>query len=276
MSDSTERRLDEGRITRPTLAIDAIPAFEDNYIWLIHENGLAVVVDPGDAAPVRARLQAADLRLVAILLTHHHNDHIGGVAELVAATGAPVYGPANERLPHCDHPMREGDRVEIPELKIALHVLDVPGHTAGHIAYAGKVDGRDVVFCGDTLFSGGCGRLFEGTPADMHGSLAKLAALPRATLAYCAHEYTLSNLKWARAVDPGNAPLAGWQRTAEGLRAQQRPTLPTPIGVELAINPFLRTGDPTVRAAAEAHAGKPLSDEVAVLATLRAWKNDFR
>lgn len=257
-------------------AIEALPAFDDNYIWLVHRDGEAVVVDPGLAAPVRERLAAAGLRLRAILLTHHHNDHVGGVAELVAATGATVYGPARETLPHCDVRLQDGDEVRIEELGLVLKVIDVPGHTAGHIAYAGEAGGRPVVFCGDTLFSGGCGRLFEGTPAQMHRSLSRLSALPPATLVYAAHEYTLSNLRWARAVDPENQALAGWQSAAETLRARGRPTLPAALGVEQAINPFLRTGDAAIRRAASAHVGQVLDDEIAVFAALREWKNGYR
>ena len=257
-------------------AIEALPAFDDNYIWLIHRGDHAVVVDPGQAPQVLARLSAAGLRLGAILLTHHHGDHVGGVEALVAATGAKVYGPAHETLPRCDVRLQQGDRVDIDEVGLALTVLDVPGHTAGHIAYAGEAGGRPVVFCGDTLFSGGCGRLFEGTPAQMHASLAKLAALPPATLVYAAHEYTLSNLRWARAVDPDNVALAGWQRAAEALRARECPTLPAALGVELATNPFLRIGNPAIRAAASTHAGQPLADEIAVFAALREWKNGYR
>jgi len=259
-----------------TPAIEALSAFDDNYIWLVHQHGDAVVIDPGQAAPVRARLAAAGLRLSAILLTHHHNDHVGGVAELVADTGATVYGPATETLPHCDVRLQGGDRVTIKEVGLDLQVLDVPGHTAGHIAYAGTAGDKPVVFCGDTLFSGGCGRLFEGTPAQMHASLAQLAALPPATLVYAAHEYTLSNLRWAREVDPDNVALAGWQRAAEALRARGQPTLPAALGVELAINPFLRSHVDVIRAAASAHTGQALQDEIAVFAALREWKNGYR
>ncbi|QEI05313.1 hydroxyacylglutathione hydrolase [Pigmentiphaga aceris] len=277
MSDSTGQQVDQAeQRVHSTPAIEALPAFEDNYIWLVHAGGNAVVIDPGQAAPVRARLAAAGLRLRAILLTHHHNDHVGGVAELVAETGARVYGPATETLPHCDVPLRGGDQVTLAEVGLDLRVIDVPGHTAGHIAYAGYAHSKPVVFCGDTLFSGGCGRLFEGTPAQMHASLASLAALPPATLVYAAHEYTLSNLRWARAVDPDNLALAGWQKAAETLRARGQPTLPAALGVELAINPFLRTHIAGIQAAASSHAGHPLQDEIAVFAALREWKNSFR
>jgi hydroxyacylglutathione hydrolase len=259
-----------------TPAIEALSAFDDNYIWLVHQDGDAVVIDPGQAAPVHARLAAAGLRLSAILLTHHHNDHVGGVAELVADTGATVYGPATETLPHCDVRLQGGDRVQIKEVGLDLQVIDVPGHTAGHIAYAGTAGDKPVVFCGDTLFSGGCGRLFEGTPAQMHASLAQLAALPPATLVYAAHEYTLSNLRWARVVDPDNMALAGWQRAAEALRARGQPSLPAALGVELAINPFLRAHVDVIRAAASAHTGHDLQDDIAVFTALREWKNGYR
>ncbi|MCK9509533.1 MAG: hydroxyacylglutathione hydrolase, partial [Pigmentiphaga sp.] len=176
-----------------TSHIIGLPAFDDNYIWLIRNQTLCAVVDPGDAAPVLKALQQHRLQLRAIFLTHHHRDHTGGVLELVEQTGATVFGPQNEKLPHCDRRLLEHDRVMLPELDLDLEVLDVPGHTAGHIAYFGQAAGKaPVLFCGDTLFSGGSGRLFEGTPEQMVHSLEKIQALPDTTLVYCAHEYTLS------------------------------------------------------------------------------------
>lgn len=257
--------------------ISGIPAFNDNYLWLVRQGTLAAVVDPGDAAPVMAALQQQRVQLRAILLTHHHKDHVGGVLELVERTGATVFGPASEKLPHCDRRLAQGDRVTLPELDLDLEVLDVPGHTAGHIAYAGRAGGVEpLVFCGDTLFASGCGRLFEGTPRQMHESLAKLAALPDETRVYCAHEYTLSNLAWARAVEPDNAALREWHEQAGQMRDRDQPTVPTTLGLERQVNPFLRTAHPQVAAAAAAHAGKPLADEVEVFAALREWKNHFR
>ncbi len=257
-------------------SIRGIRAFSDNYIWLISRNGLACVVDPGDAAPVLAQLEQDKLKLNVILLTHHHADHVGGVSDLVHATGAIVFGPAMEQLPHCDRPMSEGDLVELDDLETSLRVLDVPGHTAGHIAYVGQVSGMPVLFCGDTLFAAGCGRLFEGTPAQMHGSLSKLACLDPATAVYCAHEYTLSNLKWACQVEIHNQQLQAWQQHATSLREKDIPTVPSNIGQELSCNPFLRTRQPDVARAAASWASRELTSEVEVFAALREWKNSFR
>ena len=252
----------------------ALPAFQDNYFWMLHDGRQALVVDPGDAAPVLAALRQRGLKLASILVTHHHADHTGGVAELRAATGAQVYGPAHERIPEPFHPLQGGDTVQA--LGQDFRVLDVPGHTAGHIAYfAPDVDGAPLLFCGDTLFSGGCGRLFEGTPAQMLASLDALSALPGDTRVCCAHEYTLSNLRFARAVEPGNAALADYLQRCEQLRAQDRPTLPSTIATERAINPFLRSREPEVVQSVRAQAASA-TDEVAVFAALREWKNNFR
>ena len=253
-----------------------LPAFTDNYIWMLHDGHQALVVDPGDAAPVEQALQTWGLTLQAILVTHHHADHVGGVNALRNATGAQVYGPARERMPEPLVKLAEGDTVEA--LGFHFQVIDVPGHTAGHIAYyCPHMDGAPVLFCGDTLFSGGCGRLFEGTPTQMLDSLDRLAALPDNTRVCCTHEYTLSNLKFARAVEPGNAALIHYINQCEALRAQNLPTLPSRMAVERDINPFLRVRRDTVAQAAQAHdAQVPLDDAVAVLAALRQWKNDFR
>jgi len=256
-------------------SIIPVPAFADNYIWLIVQDGRAAVVDPGDAAPVLAHLDRERLTLSAILNTHHHGDHVGGNAKLLERAAVPVFGPAGEAIPGCTHPLREGDAIEVPGVNVRLSVLDVPGHTAGHIAYAGDIDGP-VVFCGDTLFAAGCGRLFEGTAEQMWTSLSKLAALPPGTRAYCAHEYTLANLRFARAVEPDSAALAARTARDGATRAAGRPTVPSTIADELATNPFLRADQPAVRRAAEAHAGKPLPGPVASFAALREWKNDFR
>ena len=252
----------------------ALPAFEDNYLWLLHDGQRALVVDPGDAHPVRDALERLNLQLQGILVTHHHGDHTGGVAVLREATGAAVYGPAGERIPEPHHALRGGQGVSV--LGIDWQVIDVPGHTAGHIAYyAPDVDGTPLLFCGDTLFSGGCGRLFEGTPAQMLASLDALAALPAATRVCCAHEYTLANLRFAVAVEPGNQALADYTRQCERRRAQGLPTLPSDIGTERAINPFLRSRQPAVAQAVRAHTPSA-QDEVAVFAALREWKNTFR
>lgn len=253
-----------------------LPAFTDNYIWLLHDAREALAVDPGDAAPVFEALRSRGLRLAAILVTHHHPDHTGGVAALREATGATVYGPASENIPGPFVPLAEGAGVSA--LGLSFRVLDVPGHTAGHIAYyCASFEGRPLVFCGDTLFSGGCGRLFEGTPAQMHRSLGKLAALPGETRVCCTHEYTLSNLRFARAVEPGNAELAAYAAQCEEKRSRGEPTLPSSITLEKQINPFLRTRErPVIEAAAAHDAATATQDEVSVFATLRQWKNDFR
>lgn len=253
-----------------------LPAFSDNYIWMVHDGREALVVDPGDAAPVLQALRSLKLHLRTILVTHHHGDHTGGVAALREATSAQVHGPAREAIPQPFAPMQDGD--EVHTLGLRLSVIDVPGHTAGHIAYfCEDIGGAPALFCGDTLFSGGCGRLFEGTPAQMHASLARLAALAPATQVCCAHEYTLSNLAFARAVEPENAELARYIDHCKALREAGQPTLPSTLATELAINPFLRTGVAAVIDGARAHdPNTDANDPVAVLATLRQWKNDFR
>lgn len=256
-------------------AIIPIPAFADNYIWLVRDATRALVVDPGDAGPVLDYLARERLHLAAILATHHHQDHVGGIATLVARHPAPVYGPAQEAIPRIAHPLRGGDAITIAGMPLDLRIVDIPGHTAGHIAYVGDVAGVPSLFCGDTLFAAGCGRIFEGTPAQMWASLCALAALPGETRVYCGHEYTLANLRFALAVEPDNQALWDRQADAQALRDRGAPTLPTTIEVERATNPFLRAGHPAVRAAAAAHAGHPIADEVESFAVLRAWKNTF-
>ena len=252
-----------------------LPAFQDNYLWLLHDGQRALVVDPGDAQPVRTFLARAGLQLEAILVTHHHADHTGGVAELREATGARVWGPAREAIPAPFTPLAEGDQLEA--LGLRFQVLEVPGHTAGHIAYyTPDMDSAPLVFCGDTLFSGGCGRLFEGTPAQMRHSLARLAALPGATRVCCTHEYTLSNLKFATVVEPGNEKLNHYRQQCEARRARGEPTLPSSIALEKEINPFLRTREPEVVQAGLAHGAADAGDETSVLAAIRQWKNEFR
>ena len=254
----------------------ALPAFTDNYIWMVHDARQAVVVDPGQAQPVLQALEERALQLQAILVTHHHADHVGGVDALRRATGAQVFGPARERIPGPFTPLAQGQRVAV--LGLDFQVLDVPGHTAGHIAYhCARMDGAPLLFCGDTLFSAGCGRLFEGTPAQMLASLDQFAALPDDTRVCCAHEYTLSNLKFARAVEPGNVELLHHSNRCEALRGQGLSTLPSRMALERAINPFLRTRVPAVAAAAAGFApSTDMRDAVAVLAALREWKNGFR
>ncbi len=251
--------------------IIAIPAFSDNYIWAIVGPGSAAVVDPGDAGPVLRFLEARGLRLSAILITHHHGDHVGGVEALRTQADVPVFGPAGESIPALTHRLREGDRVDLSAVGARFEVLEVPGHTRGHIAYVGG----GALFCGDTLFACGCGRLFEGDPPQMAASLAKLAALPGGTRVYCAHEYTLSNIRFALAVEPGNQALRERERRERARRERGEPTLPSTIAEELATNPFLRSAEAAVGAAAARQAGRALRDAVDVFAVLRAWKNAF-
>jgi hydroxyacylglutathione hydrolase len=265
------------------MKVEAIPAFQDNYIWAIHDGHVAAVVDPGEAAPVEDFLARRSLKLGAIVITHHHGDHQGGVEDLLARhpstpDGAPmpVIGPAGERIGHRTVAVREGDTVTVASPSFTMRVLDVPGHTAGHVAYVGELPGAGpAVFCGDTLFASGCGRLFEGTPAQMLASLDKLAALPGDTHVYCAHEYTRGNVRFARAVEPENAALAAWDARVEDLRAAGTPTVPTTIAQERAVNPFLRSREPDVRRAVAAEQGAQQGD-AANFGALRSWKDGFR
>jgi hydroxyacylglutathione hydrolase len=251
--------------------IFAIPAFHDNYIWVIRNGTSVAVVDPGDADAVKEVIKRRGLTLTAILTTHHHEDHVGGVEELVAAWPVPVYGPAAESIRVVDHPVADGDRVRLPELDFAFTVLDVGGHTLGHIAYSSN----GVLFCGDTLFAGGCGRIFEGTASQMWNSLERLAVLPGDTLVYCAHEYTAANLRFALAVEPSNLALQQRAEAVDQLRATGIPTVPTTIAMELETNPFLRVKAPEVMASAVKFRGSELNGDGEVFAALRDWKNTF-
>ena len=255
----------------PNVEVVPVRAFNDNYIWTLVAGGNAAVVDPGDAAPVFDYLERSGLALTAILNTHHHADHVGGNAALLARYPVPVYGPRDERIATINRPVGEGDRVRVDGIGLELAVLEVPAHTRSHIAF----HGAGVLFCGDTLFACGCGRIFEGTPRDMHAALAKLAALPDDTRVYCGHEYTLANIRFARAVEPDNSLLAAWEGEAAALRERDEPTLPSTIGREKAANPFLRCDAPGVIAGAGRHAGRSLPDAVGVLAEIREWKNNF-
>jgi hydroxyacylglutathione hydrolase len=256
------------------ISITPLPAFSDNYLWLLDRDGHAAIVDPGDPVPVQRALEARGLTLDAILVTHHHGDHVGGVTTL-RATGARVYGPSRESIDGVDVRLREGDAIKV--LGASFRVIEVPGHTAGHIAYYSSTFDPPVLFCGDTLFACGCGRLFEGTPAQMLDSLDRISALPAATRVYCAHEYTLANIRFALAVEPDNADLQRRARDAAALREQGEPTVPSTIALERATNPFLRSDAPAIRAAACARAGAQAgADRIATFTTIRAWKNDFR
>lgn len=253
------------------IRIEPIPAFRDNYIWLMERGGHAVVVDPGDAAPVRDVLQRESLTLDAIVVTHHHPDHVGGVPELAGGTRAPVYGPAESPFKRIDFPLREGDAIRILEEEFA--VLAVPGHTLDHIAY--WCAGEGVLFCGDTLFACGCGRLFEGTARQMAASLAKLARLPENTRVYCAHEYTSANIAFALEVEPDNAVLRRRSQECAELRKNGLPTVPSTLRLEKQTNPFLRSAQPAVQAAARRQDPSADADEVSVFAAIRAWKDNF-
>ena len=254
------------------LTVSAIPAFTDNYLWLLSRGGDAVIVDPGDAAPVLQVLEQRGLKLNAILITHWHPDHIAGIGKLLERYPVPVYGPRAEfsKIPQLTNLLDDADRVTV--LGQTFDVLAVPGHTLGHIAYYADRQ----LFCGDTLFSAGCGRLFEGTPEQMHASLSRLAALPEATAVYCTHEYTLSNLAFAVAIEPNNAALTDRLAAVRALRAQNQPSLPSTLAIELASNPFLRTSSPDVIAAAAQHAGQSGLKPDQVFATLRRWKDNFK
>ncbi|MDR0577448.1 MAG: hydroxyacylglutathione hydrolase [Candidatus Accumulibacter sp.] len=248
-----------------------IPALKDNYIWLLRKGAAAAVVDPGDAAPVLDVLAREGLTLSAILITHHHQDHQGGVGGLLEHTpSVEVFGPERESITGVTAPLRGGERIRLASLGLDARVIAVPGHTLGHLAYS--VGQR--LFCGDTLFGGGCGRLFEGTPAAMAESLAKLAAFPDDTLIHCAHEYTEANLRFALAVEPGNRALRRRADEVAVTRAKAMPTVPSTLALEKATNPFLRCEEPEVVAAARAH-GAGADDPVAVFAAIRAWKDSF-
>jgi len=253
------------------IEIVPIPAFEDNYIWLICHETAAVAVDPGDAEPVLNYLRLHGLQLAAILLTHHHHDHTGGVEELVQRHEVPVYGPGHEAIPGITRPAGTGGSAIIHEAGITFQVLDVPGHTAGHVAYYGI----NSLFCGDALFACGCGRLFEGTAVQMQASLAKLAALPDETQVFCAHEYTMENIRFAKAVEPANADLLEREQRDRKSREQGLPTLPSTIGLEKMTNPFLRWDVPHVIEAASRFAGRPLSKPGDIFAAVRQWRDGF-
>lgn len=253
------------------MLVHAIPAFADNYIWLLTQphSPYAVIVDPGDARPVVAALSSLALTPVAILITHHHRDHVGGVDALLRRYTIPVYGPARESIPHMQHPLGEGDTVVLPEIALHLEVLDVPGHTLGAIAYYGNGQ----LFCGDTLFTAGCGRLFEGTAGQMHTSLAKILALSEDTQIYCGHEYTEENLRFAGIVEPDNLDIQTRLEQTRALRVENRSTVPASLAVERRTNPFLRCDVPGVILAAERFTGRRLNSGAETFAAVRYWKD---
>ena len=246
-------------------------AFADNYIWTIRDDHHAAVVDPGDAQPVLDYLHSEKLTLVAVLNTHHHADHVGGNAALLAHNRIPVFGPHDERIPDVSVRLADGQRFQLPHFNIEMETLEIPGHTRSHIAFVGG----GMLFCGDTLFAAGCGRLFEGTPRQMHDSLTRLTRLPDDTRVYCGHEYTLSNLKFARTAEPDNQQLPALEARMQALRDAGQPTLPSSIGQEKATNPFVRVTEAGVMKSASSRAGKPLTDPVSVLGEIRDWKNNF-
>ncbi|HET7201334.1 MAG TPA: hydroxyacylglutathione hydrolase [Burkholderiales bacterium] len=246
-------------------------AFKDNYVWTLRNERFAAVVDPGEARPVLDYLAAEKLELVAILATHHHQDHVGGVAQLLERYPIPVYGPRGEPITTLTHPVGGGDQFALEQLGVSFEVLGIPGHTRAHVAYYGA----NMLFCGDTLFACGCGKAFEGTPQQLYGSLEKLMALPDDTLVYCGHEYTLANIGFAKTVEPDNAALLEREASDARLRREDRPTLPSTIGREKATNPFVRVTRPAVIASANKYLGKRVGDPAAVFAALRQWKNEF-
>lgn len=256
------------------LTIEPIPAFSDNYIWLLYDAATrqAFVVDPGEAAPVEAALSDRGLTLEGVLITHHHFDHVGGLADLCAAHELTVYGPHNPSIGSVQHRLGAGDRIEV--LGCAFEVFEVPGHTLDHIAFFHDGD-QPVLFCGDTLFAGGCGRLFEGDAAMMLNSLDSLAALPAATRVYCAHEYTLANLAFAQAVEPENEALLQRVKQAQATREAGRPTVPSDIATELATNPFLRCREPSIPASLASRGMLAGEEPAEVFAAVRAWKDNF-
>ncbi|MEM7054132.1 MAG: hydroxyacylglutathione hydrolase [Pseudomonadota bacterium] len=251
--------------------ITPIPALSDNYIWAMHRTSqpYCLLVDPGEATPALAWLEQHRLEPVAILLTHHHYDHVNGVDELATRFELNIYGPDDERMPKGTVAVAEGETVEIPGLELRFDVLEVPAHTRSHIAFYG----HDLVFCGDTLFSAGCGRLFEGTPDQMQAAMDKLAALPGDTKVYCGHEYTQSNCRFALKVEPDNPALRTRAKQVDALRARHQVTLPTTIAEECSFNPFMRTREAAVIDAAARYDADAAQSPEAVLGAIRRWKD---
>lgn len=258
-----------------TVSVEPILAFSDNYIWAIidNETRATVVVDPGDADPVIAYLNAHQLKLVGILITHHHWDHTNGIDALKARYKVPVYAPTKDNVSGVTHPVKDNETIRIPHFPISFRVIAIPGHTLGHCAYYSP----DLLFCGDTLFAAGCGRIFEGTAEQMYTSLQKLAMLPAETKLYCGHEYTLNNLKFAKNAEPGNAHIEKRITAVQALREKQQPSLPATIGEEIQTNPFLRCHSDDLIEQVSNYIGNPLNagTPVKVFAALRYWKDNF-
>lgn len=256
-----------------TIRIKALPAFSDNYLWLLvnEQQATAAIVDPGSSAVCESFLEQENLELTAILITHHHWDHVGGIAQLTKHRQIPVFGPAAENIDGVNRPLAGGDHVKLPALGIEFEVLDLGGHTAGHIGYLAD----KVLFCGDTLFSAGCGRLFDGTAAQLHDSLARIQRLPGDTLIYCAHEYTLDNLKFAQAVEPDNPAILQRITEVSALRADKLPSLPVSLAMEQQYNPFLRTDQENIMQAVTAHSGQHIENSADCFKYLRMWKDGF-
>ncbi|TRX56745.1 hydroxyacylglutathione hydrolase [Thalassomonas sp. M1454] len=267
--------------------IKAIHAFSDNFIWCIinTSNSHCVLVDPGDANVCIDFIEQNNLHLTDILITHHHSDHVGGLAQLLEfakANGSAItiYGPATENIKLLDQKLVQDDVISLFDSALSFSVIDLPGHTSGHIAYYcaclnNSTDKDDVLFCGDTLFSGGCGRLFEGTAAQMLNSLTKLSNLPEHTKVYCAHEYTLANLHFARTIEPKNSQLQSYYEKVVDLRAKDIATIPSTIGLEKQINPFLRSHCSSIKQVAEQQSTQLLETDVKVFAIIRSLKDNF-
>ncbi|NWG31046.1 MAG: hydroxyacylglutathione hydrolase [Rhodocyclaceae bacterium] len=251
------------------MQIEPIPAFEDNYIWALRHAGQVAVIDPGEAQPVLRFLDRSGEHLAAILVTHRHGDHIGGIAELVARHPVPVYGPALEAAEVVTEPLQDGERLTV--LGIDFEVLHLPGHTRGHVAYYRPGS----LFCGDVLFGAGCGRVFEGTLDEMHASLARLAALPPETKIYCAHEYTQSCLRFAQRVEPDNPALGRRIAAVAAQRAAGEPSVPSTLAEELDTNPFLRWRSPGVIAAATRWLGRAPANDAETFAAIRLWRDSL-